>query len=176
MPHYRRIGEVPPKRHTTFAKRGGGLHVEELMGKEGFSADASLLYHRHSPSEIVSVGTWDVTRRSQPNHPLLPRYLRTHELPARGDAVTGRHLLAINADVAVTYVVAAEPSPLYRNAIGDELCYVEAGTARVETVFGVIDVGPGDLVIIPTSCTHRWIPTDSKISSRRTTSSDGIQR
>lgn len=163
MPYYRKIGEVPPKRHTTFAKRGGGLHVEELMGKEGFSADASLLYHRHSPSEVVSVDTWDVTRHSQPNHPLLPRYLRTHELPARGDAVTGRHLLAMNTDVAVTYVVAAEPSPLYRNAIGDELCYVEAGTARVETVFGAIDVGPGDLVIIPTSCTHRWIPSDGVV-------------
>ncbi len=58
----------------------------------------------------------------------------------------------------VGYVAADRPSPLYRNAIGDELYYVESGSARVETTFGVLDVGEGDYVVMPTSTTHRWVP------------------
>ena len=40
-----------------------------------------------------------------------------------------------NNDVRIGYVVTgAEPSAYYRNAIGDECVYVEAGTGTVETV------------------------------------------
>jgi homogentisate 1,2-dioxygenase len=55
--------------------------------------------------------------------------------------------------------VAGEASPLYRNAVGDECVYVESGTARVETVYGVLEVGEGDYVLMPRSATHRWVPT-----------------
>ena len=47
---------------------------------------------------------------------------------AVADAVTGRQLLMGNADVRILYSVADRPSPLYRNAIGDELVYVESGS------------------------------------------------
>ena len=44
-----------------------------------------------------------------------------------------------NDDVRISYVVTGtDPSPLYRNAIGDECVYVESGTGTVETVFGVL--------------------------------------
>ena len=46
---------------------------------------------------------------------------------------------------ASRYAVAGAPSPLYRNAIGDECVYVEAGTATVETVFGALDGRRGRL-------------------------------
>ena len=61
------------------------------------------------------------------------------------DAVTGRRLVLGNADVRISYVVAGETSPLYRNAVGDECVYVESGTATVETVFGALEVGAGRL-------------------------------
>ena len=64
-----------------------------------------------------------------------------------------------NGDVRISYVVAGAPSPLYRNGIGDECLFVERGTARVETIFGAFDVGPGDYVIIPRATTHRWVPS-----------------
>ena len=54
---------------------------------------------------------------------------------------TGRRLVLGNADVRIGYVLAEEPSPLYRNAIGDECVYVESGTATLETVFGTLEVG-----------------------------------
>ncbi len=50
-----------------------------------------------------------------------------------------------NADVRLQYVAAGAPSPLYRNAIGDECVYVGSGSAVVETVFGVLTARAGRL-------------------------------
>ncbi len=165
MAHYRRLGNVPPKRHTQHRDESGQLYYEELMGEEGFSSDSSLLYHRHLPSALVDARPWQLPDQTTvPNAPLLPRHLRLHDLfPGQDwkslDAVTGRRLVLGNADVRISYVVAGEASPLYRNATGDECVYVEAGTAVVETVFGDLEVGPGDYVIVPRATTHRWLPT-----------------
>ena len=66
-----------------------------------------------------------------------------------------------NNDVRIAYVVTGtEPSPLYRNAIGDECVYVEHGTGTVETVFGVVAYRAGDYVVIPRATTHRWVPAE----------------
>ncbi|GAA1200881.1 homogentisate 1,2-dioxygenase [Pseudonocardia alaniniphila] len=167
MAYYRRSGEVPPKRHTQFRTPDGGLYYEELMGEEGFSSDSSLLYHRSIPSAIVDASPWELAGvDTTPNHPLIPRHLKLHDLfPGEDwkavDAVIGRRLVLGNADVRISYVVAGESSPLYRNALGDECVYVESGSATVETVFGVLDVRQGDYVILPRSTTHRWVPVGS---------------
>src|SRR6185437_8939828 len=60
MGYYRRVGEVPPKRHTQFRRPDGGLYAEELMGEEGFTADAALLYHRGIPSALVDARPWEL--------------------------------------------------------------------------------------------------------------------
>jgi homogentisate 1,2-dioxygenase len=161
MPYYRRVGEIPPKRHTQFRRPDGGLYAEELMGQEGFSSDSSLLYHRHLPTAIVAAEEYAPARWSRrPNHPLKPRHFRTHKLDTGGaDPVLGRQHLLANDDVRLSYVVADRPSPLYRNAIGDECVYVEAGAARIESVFGALEVQAGDYVMIPTSVIHRIVPT-----------------
>jgi homogentisate 1,2-dioxygenase len=165
MAHYQRIGDVPPKRHTAFRQPDGRLYAEELMGEEGFSSDSSLLYHRGIPSAIVASEAWELPGQlTVPNHPLLPRHLKLHNLFngmewKAADPVTGRRLVLGNADVRLSYVVSGAPSPFYRNGIGDECVFVEAGTATVETVFGALTVGPGDYVIVPRATTHRWLPT-----------------
>jgi homogentisate 1,2-dioxygenase len=160
MPYYRSVGEVPHKRHTQFRRPDGGLYSEELMGQEGFSSDSSLLYHRHPPTAIVSAEVYEPAPHKQSaNLPLKPRHLRTHKLDhGSTDAVLGRQPLLANNDVRIGYVVADQPSPLYRDAIGDECLYVEEGSATVETTFGALTVGTGDYVIIPTSVVHRIVP------------------
>jgi homogentisate 1,2-dioxygenase len=168
MAFYRHVGEVPPKRHTQHRRPDGGLYYEELMGEEGFSSDSALLYHQTIPSAIVGSRAWELPDQStKPNHPLLPRHLRLHDLfPGEEgkslDIVTGRRLVLGNGDVRISYVVAGEESPLYRNGVGDECVYIEAGTARVETVFGALDAATGDYVILPRATTHRWIPTGNE--------------
>jgi homogentisate 1,2-dioxygenase len=164
MAHYRAAGVIPPKRHTQHRRPDGGLYYEELMGEEGFSSDSSLLYHVGIPSAVVDARTWELPDQvTEPNHPLLPRHLKLHELfPGQewkgADAVSNRRLVLANADVRISYVVAGGSSPLYRNATGDECVYVESGTAKVETPFGHLEVGEGDYVILPRSTTHRWLP------------------
>ena len=164
MPYYRSVGEVPRKRHMQFRQPDGSFYAEELMGVEGFSADSALLYHRHLPTAIVKAEPVDepaADRELRPNLPLLPRHFRTHDLPMRGDLLSGRQLLLGNDDVRLSYAVADTASELYRNAIGDEVVYVESGSARLESVYGALEVAEGDYVVIPTATTHRWIPTGS---------------
>ena len=159
MAFYRQVGTIPPKRHTRFHAPDGSLYAEELMGEEGFSSDQALLYHRHLPTAITAAVSVDEPAQPlSPNAPLLPRHFKTHSLGAAGDLVTSRQLLLANDDVRMSYVVATQASPLYRNATGDELVYVESGRGRLESVYGVLDVREGDYVVIPTSTTHRWVP------------------
>src|SRR3569623_1096539 len=155
MAFYRRVGSVPPKRHTQHRRPDGGLYSEELMGEEGFTADSALLYHRGLPSSLVDARVWELPDQGlTPNQPLLPRHLALHGLfdgeeHKACDPVTGRRLVLGNADVRISYAVSSLTSPYYRNATGDECVYVERGTATVETTFGVLEVGQGDYVILP---------------------------
>jgi homogentisate 1,2-dioxygenase len=165
MAYYRSVGEIPRKRHTQFRQPDGSLYAEELMGQEGFSSDSSLLYHRHLPTAIVDATEFDPPAWSRvANRPLKPRHLQTHKLDTTGaDAVLGRQHLLANDDVRISYVVADTPSPLYRNAIGDECLYVEAGRGVLETTFGRLEIGEGDYVIIPTSVIYRVVPVGAPI-------------
>ncbi len=172
MTHYRQVGDVPPKRHTQFRDQAGSLRYEELMGEEGFSSDSSLLYHRGVPSAIVASAVWQLPDlATTANHPLKPRHLRLHDLVAGNewktlDPVTGRRLVLGNADVRLSYVVAGPASPLYRNAVGDECVFVEAGAGVVETVFGALAYGGGDYVLMPRATTHRWLPESGQGPTR----------
>ncbi|HWU31976.1 MAG TPA: homogentisate 1,2-dioxygenase domain-containing protein [Marmoricola sp.] len=162
MAHYQSVGHVPPKRHTQHRSADGELYYEELMGEEGFSSDSSLLYHRYIPSAIVEAREWVLPdQATAPNHPLIPRHLKLHGLGTdwqNADAVTGRRLVLGNGDVRISYVACGKPSPFYRNGIGDECVFVESGSAIVETVFGSLEVGDGDYVMLPRATTHRWVP------------------
>jgi homogentisate 1,2-dioxygenase len=160
VPHFQRVGDVPRRRHTQFRQNDGSLFHEELVGEEGFSGDSSLMYHRRSPGAVLSIEAVDRAPVAfVDNHPLSPRHLRCSDIKVGGDTVTGRTTLLGNDVVVVSFAAAEEPSPLYRNAIGDELVYVESGSATLETVYGVLEVARGDYVVIPTATTHRWVPT-----------------
>lgn len=175
MAHYRRAGSIPPKRHTQHRSPDGTLYREELMGEEGFSSDSSLLYHVGVPSAVLEARRWELPdQTTTPNEPLLPRHLRLHDLFDEGgagasgggagpraaddtDVVQGRRLVLGNADVRISYVVADATSPLYRNATGDEIVFVEAGTGVLETVLGHLPYGPGDYLVVPRATTHRYV-------------------
>lgn len=159
MPYFTRVGDVPRKRFSQFRRPDGRLYATEVMGEEGFSSDMSLLFHREAPTGIAAVAAVEKEPLSLvANRPLKPRLFHTGRLKSGGDAVTNRYPLVGNDDVTVSFAVADSPSPLYRNAIGDELLYVHDGEAVLETVFGTLTVGQGDYAVLPTGATHRWIP------------------
>lgn len=163
--YYRAVGELPAKRHTQFRDETGRLRHEELIGAEGFSAESSLLYHRHPPTAVVAARPWELHEVGVAADVLLPRHLVPGELFDDGagtDVVRDRRTLLANADVAIGYVAANQPSPLYKNAIGDELAFVEDGAATFESSLGTLEVGPGDYLRIPTAMIHRWVPTGDR--------------
>ena len=160
MPHYRSVGEVPRKRHTQFRQPDGRLYSEELMGEEGFSSDSALLYHREMPTRIIRAESAGAEQGGlAPQDPLLPRHFRPQDLPEAGDLVTGKTLFMGNASVRLSWVAATDDSPLYRDSDGDLLVYIQAGAGVLESVFGSLDVGAGDYVVVPTGTTHRWVVT-----------------
>jgi len=163
VPHYRRVGEVPPKRHTASRNADGTLVTEELVGEEGFSGPSSLVYHRRPPTQICAVEAIDAPYDEvlTPHRPVAPRHLLSRKLDPTGptDAVTGRRLLLGNDDVRLSVVAADTPSPLFRDATGDQLVFVETGAGVLESTFGPLQVRGGDYVVIPGSVTHRWVPS-----------------
>jgi homogentisate 1,2-dioxygenase len=161
LPHYQQLGDVPHKRHTQFRQPDGSLYAEELMGEEGFNFDSSLLYHTHSPTAIVAIEPMErESQELEPNHPLQPRHFRTHSLKGGGDMVSGRHLMMANEDCRISYVAAGQTSDLTKNAMGDEMVYVESGTGTLESVFGTVSFKQGDYVVVPASTIHRWVVDD----------------
>jgi homogentisate 1,2-dioxygenase len=169
MAFYRRVGDVPRKRHTLHLAPNGERYHEELMSSDGFSSVSALLYHRHSPSALVSIEPANLAeepgRALSPDVPLAPHHLRTGELELGADPVTGRRVLVGNDDVRMCWVRATGSSDLYRNAVGDELVYVHEGRATLETVFGALSVSEGDYVVIPASTTHRWRVDDPPLAA-----------
>ncbi|GLZ38404.1 homogentisate 1,2-dioxygenase [Actinokineospora sp. NBRC 105648] len=158
MVFYRSAGEIPRRRHTKFRGPNGALLHEEMQGEEGFSWTQSFLYHREAPTAITAAVTVELPDDSLvDNTPLLPRHLRTHELKAGGDPVLDRQVLLGNGQVVVSSVCADRDSELYRNAVGDELVFIESGSAVLESAYGSLPVTDGDYVLVPTSTTHRWV-------------------
>ena len=131
MAHYRSVGNVPPKRHTQHRARRRPL----LRGADGRGGLLLGLVAALPPAHPV--GDRDAPRRGSCPTRRRRRTIRCAAAPARctscsrrrveaHDAVTGRRLVLGNDDVRISYVVAGETSPLYRNAIGDECVYVES--------------------------------------------------
>ena len=158
MTYYRRVGDVPSKRHTQFRAEDGSLYAEELMGEEGFSAASALLYHRYPPTALLDAEVvHDFAGPPTANQPLLPRHLRTGEVAGGGDLVGGRVVLLSNDDMRLAVAAPTTDSGLYRNATGDELVYLRSGALRLESSFGVLECVEGDYVVVPTGTTHRWV-------------------
>lgn len=157
MTYYRRVGDVPRKRHIVHRAPDGSRYLEELMGTEGFSRASSLLYHRNSPSALLSLEPLDTSAPT--GQPTLgsPLHLRTSSLSTGSDVVRDRTVLMANSDVRLAIASGTGTSTLYRNSFGDELVYVQEGSAVLESVFGALAVRAGDYVVIPAGTTHRWV-------------------
>jgi homogentisate 1,2-dioxygenase len=158
MPFYRRLGEVPAKRHTVFRKPDGSLYQEELIGNKGFSGISSLLYHLHPPTEVLRYRPLEAEAPEPDAEPALHhRHFATSKLSESDSPVLGRTLLMYNADVRLSFVQArAEDDFYYRNGTADELLYVSDGEGVLESVMGELPLRAGDYVVIPRGIVHRY--------------------
>ena len=102
MPFYQRLGDVPRKRHVQF-RDNGTLLTEEVMGLEGFSGNESILYHLTSPCRVEKLGDFEpIERKEWVPDEHKPLHLKTWDVDAGGDALSGRQLLMWNDDVEIS--------------------------------------------------------------------------
>ncbi len=158
MTTYVRRGDVPRKRHTQMWL-GDRLLTEEVIGLEGFSGLSSILYHLDTPCRIQEADKFEPIVRDEwvpDSH--VHRKFETWDLPAGGDAVTGRRLLMWNADVEIHL---ARPDRqmegFYRDGEADEVVFVHEGSGTLQTILGDLPYTAGDYVVIPRGITHRWV-------------------
>ena len=168
MPYYRRVGEVPPKRHTQFRQPDGSLFAEELMGQEGFSSDSSLLYHKHRPTAILSataVTPFATTRAREPAAqaaalPDAQARRRAHRRGPRPAAPARQRRRA----------ACPTRSPRRRPRCTATRSATSASTSRPARCSSSPcsarwTLHAGDYAIIPTSVIHRLVPTSTRCGS-----------
>ena len=163
MTYYKRLGELPHKRHTQFRKPDGSLFHEEVMGIHGFAGIQSILYHLHPPTRVQEIETFKSNGQAalefEEQGPLRHRLLKTLPIEPGGDAVEGRVPLMGNQDVVLSVVRPTdEMDYFYRFAHGDEVIFVHEGSGTLESQFGQLRYGPGDYLVLPTGTMWRIVP------------------
>ncbi len=158
MPHYHTLGTIPRKRHIAFRKPGGGLYAEELMGHEGFHGTSSLLYHIHPPTTVKSVRrVKETVYEADADQTLHHRHFLTSRVKPGGSPTLDRIPLLFNAEIAMLYVEPTKNDEFsYRNAQADELVYVSKGNGVLESVYGNLEYGEGDYLVIHRGILHRF--------------------
>jgi len=152
MPFYRKVGKIPHKRHTTFKKKDGSLHYEQLFGTIGFDGMSSLLYHLHRPTIVKEIlGHKSVKPEIAAEKNMHSRRLVGFDVKAEEDFLDSRKAILTNSDVTIT--LAAPKKSLkdyfYKNADQDEVIFVHKGSGLLRTLLGNIKFGYGDYLVIP---------------------------
>jgi homogentisate 1,2-dioxygenase len=160
--YYRKMGEIPHKRHTMFKKDDGTLFREQVMGTKGFSGTQSILYHHHLPTAVTKtefLGSY--MPQYEEDGAVRHRHFMTDGVQKKGDALESREYLLGNSDLLIgTAFVTKEMKSFYRNGDGDEMLYIHFGKGKVETMFGTITYGKGDYVVIPIGTIYRVVPEE----------------
>ncbi|MGR3762649.1 homogentisate 1,2-dioxygenase [Rossellomorea sp. NS-SX7] len=160
--YYRKMGEIPHKRHTMFKKDDGTLFREQVMGTKGFSGTQSILYHHHLPTAVTKteyLGSY--MPEFEEDGAVRHRHFMTDGVEKKGDALESREYLLGNSDLLIgTAFVTQEMNRFYRNGDGDEMLYIHFGKGKVETMFGTITYGKGDYVVIPIGTIYRVVPEE----------------
>src|SRR5947209_7561687 len=106
MPPYRSVGTLPRKRHIAHRHepgyRGEGIYYEEVVTTAGFGRAYSIVYHLRPPTRVVKVeAAGSVPLEVVPTPTLRHHHLRTRQMKAAGDVITGRVPMLANADVII---------------------------------------------------------------------------
>ncbi|WP_013320717.1 homogentisate 1,2-dioxygenase [Gloeothece verrucosa] len=163
MPYYKKLGNIPSKRHVQFRQPDGSLYHEELISTRGFSGIQSLLYHVHPPTGLCKLlHSKKVELVYEEQDALHHRHLRTAKVTSKGDAIDSRVPLMANGDVCISIACPTLPmSYWYRFGNGDELIFIHEGTGILESQFGIVRYGPGDYLVIPTGVLWRILPDEN---------------
>lgn len=152
MPHYKKLGSIPAKRHIQFRKPDGSLYSEQLVSTAGFSDIYSLLYHNYPPTLVKQAGeAINVTPEIAIEQNLRNRSFLGFNIPQKDDYLESRIPVLVNQDVTI-YLAAPKQSLttyFFKNSGADEMIFVHHGEGKLKTTYGNIRFYPGDHLIIP---------------------------
>ncbi len=163
MPHYHTLGSIPHKRHTQFRNPDGNLYAEQLFSTEGFSNDYSLLYHINPPTQIIKT---DAPINVQPviaeEKMLQHRSFEGFKVKPEKDFLQSRKPMLVNNDC---HIVLAAPQEsminyFYKNADADEMIFIHEGSGILKTMYGNIEFGYGDYLVVPRGTIYQISFTD----------------
>jgi len=153
---YRRLGDVPRKRHMRFERDGQPVY-EELLGRQGFSGPASLLYHLGMPEAARDVAAGDEDNTALEREQVHGHaHRQTQRFGPSGDVVGGRRWLLVNDDVRIGVVLPERAQEmLYVNASADEVLFLHHGSGVLHSQFGRLTLREGDYAVIPRGTIYR---------------------
>lgn len=131
---------------------------EREIGRNGFFGGATHMHHQHAPTSWIA---WEGD--------LKPRLfdtnsLRTAEHTAQTASVWDAPVLLHNPHVQYRMWHVAEPMTyLARNADGDDLLFIHAGSAEFFCDYGHMTIRTGDYVVIPRSTMWRIEPHTGQV-------------
>jgi homogentisate 1,2-dioxygenase len=173
MPHYHKLGQIPPKRHIQFRKPDGSLYAEQLVSTEGFSAEYSLTYHCYPPTLVTKIDQpISIAPEVSIDKNMQHRSFQGFKVEPKGDYLASRVPVLVNDDC---YVILAAPTGwssqgsevkgqksttsdlrpstndqyYFKNSDGHEMIFVHEGEGLLKTMYGNIPFGYGDHLIIP---------------------------
>ena len=152
MPFYQKRGTIPAKRHTVFRQENGNLYQEEVFGTEGFSGNASILYHIHPPTQVAEMGQpYSVQPKIAVERNLKALSFQGFDIQPADDYLKSRKTLFVNNDLNIGLAAPRQFSNGYffKNADADEMLFIHEGSGTFKSPFGEIKFTYGDYIIIP---------------------------
>lgn len=156
---------MPRKNHTVFRGADGKLRQEHCITRAGFEKAYSILYHVTPPTDEIGTerSPYDGSEfvpQAKPNgdldFPRRRRHIDTLLFKQGGPYLGSRKAILYNDDITMSMVRPDENSPdFFANGDGDELLFFFQGSGWAETMYGRIDFGPLDYLLIPRATIYR---------------------
>ncbi|WP_396170834.1 homogentisate 1,2-dioxygenase [Flavobacterium sp.] len=152
MPFYRKLGNIPDKKHTIFKSEKGDFYYEELFGTIGFDGMSSLLYHTQRPTQVKTIiKSYDVSPKIAVEKNMKSLSLAGFKISPTDDYLESRKIILANSDC---YIALAAPKKslrdyFYKNTDSDEVIFIHKGSGKLRTHLGNIKFEYGDYLVIP---------------------------
>ncbi|MEW5853471.1 MAG: homogentisate 1,2-dioxygenase [Myxococcota bacterium] len=154
------LGALADKPHTVMRDTSGKLLFEHCFTRLGFDGAYTISYHKNGPMEDVGL---EATERGWQKPERLPasvarRLFLGPNLKLKGRPLDARVVVLSNDDVNVALCRPDQDDDAFlANNDADDLYYLHEGSAKLETPYGALDVGPGDYVWLPRSLPYRFV-------------------
>ena len=152
MPHYYSLGKIPEKRHVVYRKPDGELYSEQLVSTEGFSDTYSIVYHCYPPTMVKDIEKpYSVAPEIALDINMQHRSFNGFDIKPADDYLESRIPVLVNNDVHISLASPKKSMTDYffKNSGADEMIFVHKGEGVLKTMYGNIEFGYGDHLIIP---------------------------